>query len=281
MSFKMGSSKTKTSQQSQTDPWDVTIPYITDFLGKVPAAKGPTADQVGAINDLKSQVSAGNPNAGAIMDLANDQLGTQSQSGMVKTGYDDLTRRLTPTADGANLDVTENPYLQKLLQQVGDNAAMRTNAQFAGAGRDMSGANQMAVGKGVTQAQLPLLFDQYNREQARTDAAARDLYGASGTTASSITALDAAANAERAKGIDATKAALEAQAYGPTQILNLDEQLKGLTYDELDRIAALLYPAAKLGEQSSGTGTSKSKSMGFGLNLSDIGSIAKGIGGLL
>lgn len=278
MSFKMGSSKTKTSQKSQTDPWDVTIPYITDFLGKVPNAQGPTADQIGAIDDLKTQVSAGNPNAGAIMDLANDQLGTQSQSGMVKTGYEDLTRRLTPTADGSNLDLENNAYLQRLLTQVGDDAAMRTNAQFAAAGRDLSGANQMAVGKGVTQAQLPLLLDQYNRELARSDAAARDLYGASGTTASSITALDAAANAERAKGIDTTNAALEAQAYGPTQILNLDEQLKGLTYDELDRIAALLYPAAKLGEQSSGTGTSKMKSTGFGLSLADIGKVMTGLG---
>lgn len=267
MSLKMGSSKTKQTQQSQSDPWDVTIPYITEFLGKVPGAQGPTADQKGAIDDLKSQVSAGNPNAGQIMDLAGDQFGTESQSGTVKQGYDDLTRRMSGTADGANLDLANNTYLQNLLTQVGDDAAMRTNAQFAAAGRDLSGANQMAVGKGVTQAQLPLLLEQFNREQQRTDAAGRTLFDAAGSTAGQAQNLDAAALATRAGGIDTTKAGLEAQAYGPNQILNLDEQLKGMTYDELDRIAALLFPAAKLGEQSSGTGTSKNKSMGFGLNL--------------
>lgn len=267
MSLKMGSSKTKQQQTSQTDPWDVTIPYITDFLSKVPGAKGPTADQTNAIDDLKSQVSKGNPNAGAIMDLASDQFGAQSQSGTVRDGYTDLTRRLNPVADGANLDLGNNEHLQKLLTQVADDAAMRTNAQFAAAGRDLSGANQMAVGKGVTQAQLPFLLDQYNREVARTDAAGRTLFDAAGSTAGQVQNLDTATLAARERGIDTTKAGLDAQAYGPSQILNLDEQLKGLTMDELDRIAALLFPAAKLGEQSSGTAKSKSKSMGFGLNL--------------
>ena len=279
MSFKMGSEKTKQSQKSQSDPWDVTIPYITDFLGKVPNAQGPTADQTGAIDALKSQVSQGNPNTGQIMDLAGDQFGTQSQSGTVQNGYADLSRRMSPTADGSNLDLGNNEYLQNLLTQVGDDAAMRTNAQFAAAGRDLSGANQMAVGRGVTQAQLPLLLDQYNREQGRTDAAQRSLFDASGSTAGQVQSLDAAALAQRERGIDTTKAGLEAQAYGPTQMLNLDEQLKGLTYDELDRIAGLLFPAAKLGEQSSGSGTSKTKGWGISANLSDIGRIATAAGG--
>ena len=267
MSLSFGSKTQKSSQASQTDPWAPTIPYIKNFLSQIPNAQGATPAQTDAIHTLESQVSQGNPNTGAIMGLAHDQFGTQSQSGTVANGYDDLTRRLNPTADGANLDITENPHLQALLQQVGDDAAMRTNASFAAAGRDMSGANQMAVGKGVTQAQLPLLLNQYNLEQGRTDAAARSLFDASGTTANSVANLDAQALAQRERGIDTTKAGLEAQAYGPTQMLNLEEQLKNLPLDQLDRIANLLYPAAKLGEQSTGTAKTKQKSFGLGVNL--------------
>lgn len=106
----------------------------------------------------------------------------------LETGYGSLDKRLSGVADGSNLDLGNNTYLQKLLTQVGDEAQNRVNAQFAAAGRDLSGANNAEVGRGVTAAQLPLLLDQYTREQGRTDAAGRDLFQANATTRDRINA---------------------------------------------------------------------------------------------
>lgn len=285
MSFGSSTKKTNSSFNNQTDPWDETVPYLKDFLsnlGDTAATQQPgaTADQVEAFKTLKANAADGNPNAGAIMGLAKDQLNTADNSGMVKDGFADLQKRLTSTANGDNLDLENNGYLQKMLTQVGDDAANRVNAQFAAAGRDFSGANQQSVARGVTQAQAPLLLDFFNKEQGRTDQAARDLYGAAGQTAGTLSSLDQIRDALRSKGIDTTSAALAARDQGANTTLNLDQQLKGLPYQDLAQIAQLLFPAAQLGQQSSGNGTSTTKSSGFSFGIGDIGKAIAGLGTL-
>ena len=168
------------------------------------------------------------------------------------------------------MNFMDNPYIKQMLTQVGNDASQRVNSQFAAAGRDLSGYNQQDVGRGVTAAQLPILFDQYNREQGRTDAAARDLYGAGNTTAQTVSGLDDNAMKMRALGIDTGKAALDARNYGDNQMINLEEQKKAIPFEGLSKIAELLYPAAKLGSQETGTSTVKGKQSGFGFNLGSL-----------
>ncbi|MDO9381832.1 MAG: tail fiber domain-containing protein [Hyphomicrobiaceae bacterium] len=268
MSFGLGGSKQKSTQKSQKDPWDVAIPGLTALTGKVTdlvngGGSGVTANQTAAFEQLKQNAAAGNPNAGQIGQLADDMLNTQSQSGTVTNGYADLQRRLNPTADGANLDIMNNPQLAAMLQQVGDDAASRVNASFAAGGRTGSGANQTSVSRGVTQAQLPLLLSQYNQEQGRTDAAARSLFDASGTTAGAVQGLDAAAQDQRAKGIEVGQAALDAQNYGPNAILNLEQQQKEMPVDYLSKLAAILGSIGQLGGQEKGSGTQKGSNWGI------------------
>ena len=272
LSFGGKSSKSKTNSTSQNDPWEETIPYLKEFLGKLGGVSastptGPTPTQIDAFGQLKDIAGAGNPYAGQIDDLANDLFGTQSQAPMAKGSYEDLTRRLTPTAEGENLDIMNDPQLAKLLQFVGDDAANRINSQFAGAGRDMSGINQQLVARGVGQAQLPILTDQLNREKGRTDAAARDLYGAGQGTAQNIANLDKIKATLQQAGIDVGKEALDAKAWGPEALINLEEQMKNLPYEQLQKIAELLFPAAGLGGQQQGWSSTKGSQVGAGASF--------------
>jgi hypothetical protein len=270
MSFNMGSSKQK--QKSQTDPWGPTVEPIKDFISSIPTqATGATAAQQDAFGELRQIANQGDPNAKQIASNARQELGytLNSTAPMAQQGYDDYTRRMSSVADGQNQDIGNDPYLQKLLTQVGDEAANRNRASFAAAGRDGSGYDMQTTARGVTQAQLPILVDQLNRERARTDTAAGNLYGAANTSAQNILGLNKTAaettQGIRQGGIATNKAALESKAFGPTQILNIEEQLKMLPYDEASKIAELLYGGAKLGQQSEGT--SKNKSTGFGFSL--------------
>lgn len=267
MSLSMGSSKSKQSQQSSSEPWKVAAPFITDFLGKLPGPQGVTDAQKDAFSQLESNVAAGNPYAGQIGATADAAFGTESQSPTASAGYADFQRRMNPIADGTNQDLGNDPYLQQLLSQVGGDAQSRINAQFAAAGRDSSGMNQQAVARGVTQAQLPILVDQLNRERGRSDAAASALYGAGNTTANTVQGLDSAALADRSKGVGLANSALEAQNFGPTQIINLEEQLKSLPLDNASKLAEILFAAGQLGQQTQGTGTEKKSSFGLGLKL--------------
>lgn len=286
MSFSTGSKETTQTQSSQTEPWKKSIPYLTSFLnqlGKAEKGQGryaPNAAESEAFDQLRANAEAGNPYADQIGTLANDLFATQSYTPQVQQGYADLERRLSATADGSNLNIDNNPYIQDMLKRVTDDAVTRVNSGFAAAGRDFSGYNQKALGEGITNAQLPVLADLYSREQGRTDAAARDLYAARTGSATQSADLDRIATGLRSAGIDVSGAALNAQNWGPQQILALENQLKNLPYDELDRIAALLFPAAGLGSQSQGTGTSETSQSGFGFGIGDVGKIATAIAGL-
>lgn len=274
MSFSFGSQKQKQQQTSKTDPWGPAVQPVKDFISSIPTrAQGATEAQQDAFGQLRDIANQGDPNAGRLQRNATDALdfNLKSTAPMALQGYDAYNKRMSSVADGKNQDIGNDPYIQRLLTQVGDEAANRNRAAFAAAGRDGSGYDMQTTARGVSQAQLPILFDQLNRERARTDAAAGNLYGAANTTAQTAFDLDRSAATTtqdvRARGVDLNKAALESKAFGPTQILNLEEQLKMLPYDEAAKIAELLFGAARLGQESEGQSKGKSTSMGFGLKL--------------
>lgn len=270
-SYGQSTTKTKGSSTGQADPWDVAIPALQDLIGQTGdllknGQGGVTSGQQTAFDELKGNAASAGQFAPQIKTLANDLFSTESQSPMVQDGYADFQRRLNPVADGANLDIMNDPQLAKLLQQVGDDAAGRVNASFAAGGRTGSGANQASVARGVGQAQLPVLVNQLNAEKGRTDAAARDLFTGSGTAAGSIASLDQLANGERAKGVDVGQAAIAAENAPANTVLNLEEQMKNLPADYLAKLASILFPAGQLGQQESGTTKGKSNTSGFSVS---------------
>jgi hypothetical protein len=265
------SSKSSEAQKSSgaSGPWSYAMPAVKGFTDKLASAGGVgmTPDQTAAFGVLKNNAAQGNPFTQQTANLATDSFNTADRTGTVGNAYGNLQNQLGGYASGANLDPMQNPQMQAMLQQVGDDAFNRTNAQFAAAGRDLSGMNSMAAARGVAQATTPLLFNQYNQNVANQMSAANSLFGAGQNTAATQSALDQQRQAMRAGGVTQGQAALDANNYGANTILNLDQQIKDLPYEDLSRVANLLYPLAGLGgtQTSSGQGNATQKSSGFNL----------------
>ncbi len=291
MSFSAGSSSTtkNTNSQAQKDPWDIAVPYLEGMLRATGSMGGIglTPDQQMAFEQLKTTASQGHPWQSQIAGAANDAFNAPNRATQVGDAYTQLQGQIGDYASGKYLDPMSNPQMREMLTMVGDDISNRINAQFAGAGRDLSGSNQMAVARGVAQGQLPLLFDQFNKNQAMQMDAVQTLYGAGSSTATTQAQLDAARANLAGQGINLSNEALNAQNLFPNAILQLDQQIKQIPYEDLGALGSVLFPLAGLGEQQSGQSTekSKTKSSGFGLNLSDerakdgveqIGSMADG-----
>ena len=269
----MSKSSSKSSEAQKTSgasgPWSYATPAVKGFTDKLASAGGigMTPDQASAFGVLKTNAAQGNPFTAQTAQLANDSFNTADRSGLVGQAYNTMQNQLGGYASGANLDPMSNPQMQAMLQQVGDDAQNRINAQFAGAGRDLSGMNSLAASRGVAQATTPLLFNQYNQNVANQMSAANSLYGAGQNTAATQSSLDAQRQQMRAGGVEQGQAALDARNYGANTILNLDQQIKDLPYEDLQRVASLLFPAAGLGGTQTGNaqGNATQKSSGFNL----------------
>lgn len=269
MSLSVGGKREQQQQQQQTDPWAPAQPALRSVLSQLEGLQANPSDLTGVRSALQGlSGTLGSSNSGQALTQAGQRIGNANDYvPQAQAGYSDLQRRLSSTADGANQDLGKNTYLQSLLSQVGNDAQNRVNAQFAGAGRDMSGANNIEVGKGVTQAQLPLLLDQYNREVGRSDTAARDLYQGANTTATTSQALDTARSNLIGRGAELQQAGTTAAAETAGQRAQAEQLMAQLPYQQLGWLTELLYPAAGLGNQSQGTRTTTGSNWGFGARL--------------
>lgn len=270
MSFASSSKKTSTNSNSQTEPWGPTVPYLANFLKDADLTRanlGPSMDQLDAYASLKQKAAAGNPFTQQIGQLATDTLGAQSRAGQIDGAVGDLKGQLGDYASGKYLDFENNPYIQKMLAEVGGAARNAVGQQFAAAGRDFSGAHAGATGRAITSAQLPILSELFGREQQNQINAAQILANAGLTGAQAQQNMDQSALATRAGGIDISNAALTARDMPENTILNLDQQLKSMPIEDLSLYASLLLPIAGLGGQTVGTSTSKSKGTSFGVSL--------------
>lgn len=276
MSFSFGSKKQTTSQSQTQDPYAPAVPYLKNFLTQVGGiTPGTTASQDAALARLES--NAGNPYASKIGAVADKAFNATSQAPVLGDAYDTLKRQIGGYADGNYVDPSSNPYIQNLLKVVSDDVQSRTNQQFAAAGRDLSGINQQAVARGVTQAQAPILLDQYNRGQQTQIGAAQDLFSAGNQTATGTQALDDAALNTNAQGVPLAQAAVDASKSADNEILALEQQKKQIPLDDLSTIGPLLAQIAGLGGSSKGKSTGKATSTGFSFSLSDLGKIIAGV----
>jgi len=270
--------KKEQQQTSTSNPWAPTMPALNDLLGKIQTAGSglgtlnPT--QVAAFGQAKANAAAGNPWMTDIAGLTDDLFATQSQSGTVTDAYADLTRRLSPYADGKNLDLEENPYIERMLQSTADAATNKVNSLWAGAGRDFSAGHGGAVAKTISDARLPTLANLYESEVGRTLDASKTLYGAGAETGKTVQALDKDALNTNAMGAESAQLYQQLRDAGPQAILALENMMKTLPAEELKQIAAVLYPAAGLGGTT--TGTAKTTGTAWGGQM-DIGKLLAGL----
>lgn len=249
------SAKTKQNSTSDTkmDPWGPAKPYLKDMIGMLGDAGGIglSPDQQAGFSALKNNALAGDPwtaNKAQQTDFLYDQAGG---GGRVATAYDTANTGMTKYANGDYLDPMSNPQMAEMLKLVGDNAFDRVNSAFAGAGRAITGnaSGQQAAARGVAQAQLPILFDQFNKQQGMQMNALNQLLPmAQGAT-------DAQAGYGAAAGQQG-QTAIDAHNYSAERLIDLDQQIKGIPYEDMALISSILFPAAGMG------GTSSTKSQG-------------------
>jgi hypothetical protein len=279
----MGGQSTSTqTQQSQTAPWQAAQPDLQSILGQLNPLiqnSGLTPAESGAINQLSQNAAQGNPFTGQITDLANNLLnggGATAQAPNLQSGLSSLQSQLTPFANGSQ--VGNDPALQAQLAQIASDTTNQINGQFAAAGREFSGANQQALARGIAQGEAPVIASQYNQDVADQLNAANTLFNAQNATSGLLSGLNQQALGNQQQGVTAAQNALSAQNFGPQQQLALAQLAQSIPAQNLQLLAQIGVPIAKLGSQSNGTtqGTQDlSGAQQFGTIAQGLGSLAK------
>lgn len=273
MSLSFGSSTQKQKSNQKQEPWAPTIPYLQDYLGQIGGmggTVGASAGQTEAYGNLSNLYGAGNPYTSQIEGIATDTAqGVPSQSGMIADAYTGYKDALSPYASGEFLDFESNPYMRGMLDEVRGDAFDRINSMWHGAGRDPSGnaGGVQAISRGITQAELPILFNQFNTQQGHQLNAINGLMQGGVTAAQGMQGLDQAALAARGSALPMFEQALASQTWGPENQFNLEQIFKDLPEMDLATMGGLLLPVAQLGQQQTGSGTTKGTSFGFGAKL--------------
>lgn len=259
--------------QQATTPWAATSGLLGNLLNQIGGlSPNLTEAEFGALGQLSANASAGNPWASQIGGVANTLLagGGPDRTPMVNGAYDQYRVALAPFARGDYVDPASDPALRSYLDVLKNDVSTQVNGMFAGAGRDLSGMNQQALARGITQAEAPVLLDAYNRALAGQRSAINSLYGAGGQTAGLLSNLDQARLANQQAGIGAADAALTAQNWGPTQQLAVEAQRRGIPLQTLAAQYGMVLPAAQAFATTAGTssgsssGTTSGTSVGSG-----------------
>jgi hypothetical protein len=276
-----GQSSSTQTQQSQTAPWEAAQPMLQGILGQLNTGlnnTGLTSAETGALNTLQGNAAQGNPYAGQIGDYAQSLLnggGANAQAGNVQANLGTLQSQLAPYANGSM--VGNNPALAAQLAQIQTDVGNSVNGQFAAAGRDLSGANQMAYGRGIAAGEAPVIAGQYNQDVTNQINAANALYNAGNTTAGTLSGMQQNYLGNQGQGVTAAQSALDAQNYGANATLAEEAQRRGIPVQALSLLAQIGVPIAGLGQQSDGTTTGSQQMSG----ADQFSKIAGGIGSLL
>ncbi len=250
------------SQQATKDPWAPTVDSLKGIIGQLNGQlgnTGATPTEQGAFNTLTSNAQSGNPYAGQIGDYATNLLnggGANNQAPQVQSAYDTYAKNIAPWANGAMADPTQNPALRSMLDVIQNDVGNSVNSQFAAAGRDMSGANQQAYGRGISQGYAPVLL----QAQQQGLQSAQDLYNAGNNTSGLLTGMNQTGLANQGQGVDAATSALQARDSSANQLLNIGQQQRALPMSNIGNIASLLTPIAQLGGNSTTYGQTTGQS---------------------
>lgn len=252
-----------TTSSSVTNPWANATGTLNSILGQVNTGlnnTGLTSAQTNALNTIESNAN-NNPYTTAISNNATNLLnggGATNQNGAISQNYQDYVNRLSSTANGNNIGANSalNPYLQNIQSDV----ANSVNGQFAAAGRDMSGANQQAYGRGVAQGIAPVLASQYNTDVNNQMNAANSLYGAGNTTSGLLNGTNQQYLSNQQQGTSAANDALTSKNYGANQTLTAEGLKQSIPTNNLSLLANIGTSIGSLGSSSNGTGTTSGTS---------------------
>lgn len=258
----------ETNQSSTTAPWLEAQPALKGILGQLTGQLGNTGitgAESGALDALKANAA----NAGQFLPQIEGLLKDMFAGGGATAGLDDYKRRLAGTADGTQIGA--NSGLRPYLDTISNDVQNRVNSMFAGAGRDLSGANQGALARGIAEGTAPVIASQYNTDVGNMRSAADALYGADSTTAQR-------ALANRQAGAQMAPTVFETQNAGQKAILEAEALRRGIPMQALGLLAQIGIPIAGLGSQSTGKSTTTGEQNMSGAQ--QFATIAGGLGGV-
>ena len=277
-----GTSSTSQTQSSTTKPWDAAQPALQGILGQLSGNlnnTGLTGQETGAINTLEQNAGQASQFAPQIKQYAGDLLGgggATDQSGAVNANYQRYVDQTNPLASNTNYDPRSTPGFSDALDAKIADITSGTNGQFAAAGRDFSGANSMALGRGIMQGIAPTIAAQYNQNVQNQQGAAGNLFSAGGTTTGLLSAMNQQDLENRGQGVSAASAANDATNAGANATLAAEAARRNIPVQALGLLAQIGIPIAGLGGQSTGTSTGTQQMSG----AQQFATIASGIGSL-
>lgn len=281
-----GTSKStqQTSQSSKTNPWEPTVPLLNDILtginGQISNFR-PNANENTALGMLRQNAANTTNYAPQATSLANDLMsGGPDRSGMLSQSYDRFGANLAPTIAGDYLDPNKNPFFATTTKAISDDVANRVNGMFAGAGRDMSGANLGMLSSEITKATAPIYAQVYGNERGNQLDAMKSYYGAGGETAGMLSNMDQQRFVNRGAGLDVgINGVHQAQNAAGNNMLSIESLARSLPLGNLGMLAQLVGPIAGLGGQSSGTSNTQGTFTDSGMR--QFQQFASGLGSLM
>lgn len=278
-----GTSETKQTQNSTTNPWEPAQPALKGILSQLTGnldKTGITGAETGALDTLvKNANTATSTYAPQIGDFAKTLLaggGATDQAGNVNANYQRYVDQTNPLASNTNYNPYDTPGFKDALSTTIADITNSTNGQFAAAGRDFSGMNSQTLGRGIMQGVAPTIAAQYNQNVNNQQGAAGNLYNAGNTNAGILSGLNQQKLSNQGQGVTAAGAATDAANAGANATLQAEAARRGIPVQALGLLAQIGIPIAGLGGQSTGQSTGTQQMSGADQFLK----IASGTGNL-
>ncbi len=274
-----GESKQSTTQSSTTAPWEAAQPQLQGILSQLSGNlgnTGVTGDESNALRGIESNgYTAAGTYAPQINSYASSLLsggGATDQAGNVNANYQRYQDQTNPLASNTNYNPYDTPGFRDAINTATSDITNNTNGAFAAAGRDFSGANSMALGRGLTQGLAPTIAAQYN-QNINQQGAAGNLYNAGNTNAGILAGLQQQKLSNQGQGVTAASQAQDASNAGYNATLQAEAQRRGIPVQALGLLAQIGIPIAGLGGQSTGQSDTTKQASG----AEQFGQIAGGL----
>lgn len=278
-----GQSSQQSTQSASSNPWEAAQPAIRGILDQLQpqiANSGLSPASNNAINQLEANAASGNPFAPQIQNLATNLFnggGAQNALGPVNDAYQRYVTQTNPLASNTDYNPYNTPGVSDALNMLKSDITGSVNGQFAAAGRDFSGANQQALGRGLTQGLAPVLLNQYNQNVQNQQGAAGNLFNAGNTTSNTTANINQMGVNNQLQGVQTAQEANAAANYTPAQILQFEQARQQIPAQNLALLANIGVPIAQLGGTRTGTSNTNSEMSG----ADQFMKIASGIGSFI
>lgn len=281
-----GSQQQTQTQSATSAPWAPTQPLLNSVLGSLSGLSTNETPQQAAAASQMMGGAAGIPNltpqaTTGVTGLLNGG-GASAYSPMLQSAYTALGTNLSPFTSPTYLDPMSNPYLGSALKTMNQDITNQVGDQFAAAGETNSPAFATALARGLSQGEGGLLTGQYNTNVGAAQNAASTLFGAGNTAATGLTGFNQLGNQNIMSGLQgATAIPGLAMAPGGAQLTAANAGAQQ-PFTNMGWLTSLLYPAAALGGQTSGTGTSSgSYTQPWSQTFGQVGQGLQGMGNFL